>query len=127
MDQRVLDSVRAARRASVGELAESITQALLEAGGELRSVREASEGLSALVRAARSGTPQLIGDAIEPVIVLSIDDLASLLAAVREPTMGEILPLAGAEPYVGDRIVIGQGHRRERLKRRGDTPSGSAG
>jgi hypothetical protein len=122
MDPRIVKQVRATRTAPAEEFVEGLVRAIAEVAGGALNVRKAKDGLGAVLQSARNGVPQIIGTPKDPVVAISVGDLAALLKAVREPTLGDVLAASGLKRYHGQRIVISQGHKREPLKRtRGDT------
>ncbi len=88
------------------------------------TVRKAKDELSAVLRNARNGVPQVIGNLENPddlAVVISVKDLAELVAAARhQETFGEALDAIGFKPYTGGRIIVGQGHKRGHLQRSRD-------
>lgn len=121
MDARVLKQIRNTRTASRKEFVEGLGRTLVEVAGGALTVRKAKDGLSAVLKRAREGAPQVIGSTEDAAVVISVKDLAALLGAAKEQTFGEALRASGFKPYRGGRIVVGQGRNRETLKRRGDT------
>jgi len=119
MDARVLRQVRNTRTASRKDFIEGLSRALVEVAGGILTVRKAKDGLSAVLKRAREGAPQVIGSTEDATVVISVKDLAALLGAAKEPTLAEALRGAGFKPYKGDRIMVGERRNREPLKRRG--------
>ncbi|MFF0950857.1 hypothetical protein ACFYE9_25280 [Rhizobium leguminosarum] len=120
MDPRVLKQIRETRTASKKDFVEGLGRTLVEVAGGALTVRKAKDGLSGVLRRAREGAPQIIGSTEDAAVVISVKDLATLLGAAKEQTLGEALDNVGFTPYRGGRIVIGAGRSRETLKRRGN-------
>lgn len=120
MDARVLKQIRKTRTAPKKEFVEGLGRTLAEAAGGTLTVRKARDTLSSVLRQAREGAPQIIGSAEDAAVVISVKDLAALLGAAKEPTLGDVLKSSGFKPYKGGRIVVGERRNRETLKRRGD-------
>lgn len=120
MDARVLKQIRKSRSVPKKDFVEGLGRTIAEASGGALTVRKAKDGLSAVLKRAREGAPQIIGSTEDAAVVISIKDLATLLGAAKEPTLGEVLKGSGFKPYRGGRIVVGERRNREPLKRRGD-------
>ena len=117
MDSRILERVRNARNASRQDLADGLVQTIVQIGGNPLTVRKARDELSAVLKRARNGIPQVIGNpktTEDITVVISLKDLAELVTAAREgESFGEALDAIGFKPYTGGRIIVGQGHKRE--------------
>jgi prevent-host-death family protein len=120
MDARVLRQIRQTRTASRKDFVEGLGRTLAEVAGGTLTVRKAKDGLSAVLKRAREGAPQVIGSSEDAAVVISVKDLATLLGAAKEPTLADVLKGSGFKPYRGGRIVVGERRTRETLKRRGD-------
>ncbi|WP_327209976.1 hypothetical protein [Rhizobium leguminosarum] len=120
MDARVLKQIRKTRTATKTEFAEGLGRTLAEVAGGALTVRKARDTLSGVLKRAREGAPQIIGNTEDAAVVISVKDLAVLIGAAKEPTLGEVLKGSGFKPYRGGRIVVGERRNREPLKRRGD-------
>lgn len=125
MDARLLEQAQAVCGSNTEVVANGLVQTIVQIGGGPLTVRQAKDGLSAVLRKARNGIPQLVGgpkNGDDMAVVISVRDLAELVAAARkQETLGEALDAIGFKPYSGARIVVGQGRNRERLRHRGDT------
>lgn len=119
MDARMLRQV--ARNASRQDITDGLVETIVQIGGDPLTVRRARDELSAVLRNARNGVPRVIGNhkkADDMAVVISVKDLAELVAAARQQeTFGEALDAIGFNPYSGRRIIVGQGRKRERLQR----------
>jgi hypothetical protein len=120
MDARVLKQIRKSRAGSKEDFIEGLGRTLVEVAGGALTVRKAKDGLSAVLKRAREGAPQIIGSTEDAAVVISVKDLAVLIGAAKEPTLGEVLKGSGFKPYRSGRIVVGERRNREPLKRRGD-------
>ena len=114
MDRGLLKLVREAALRSKQDLESSLMATIIDLGGEPLTVRRARDGLSTVLRDARSGKMQVIGRAPEDMtVVVSLRDLAELVSVASKPpkTFGEALDEMGFRPaVVGRRIIVGQGH-----------------
>ncbi|KQX15236.1 MULTISPECIES: hypothetical protein [Ensifer] len=117
MDARILKQVHQSRNASRQEIADGLVETIVQIGGEPLTVRRARDELSAVLRKARNGIPQLIGGPKtneDMAVVISLKDLAELVtAACQGESLGEALDAIGFKPYPGDRIIVGQGRKSE--------------
>ena len=115
MDARILKQVQETRNASRQEIADGLVETIAQIGGDPLTVRRARDELSALLRKARKGIPQLIGSPKtneDMVAVIALKDLAELVIAARQgESLGEALDAIGFKPYTGDRIIVGQGRK----------------
>ncbi|MBP1871889.1 hypothetical protein J2Z19_001601 [Ensifer adhaerens] len=117
MDARILKQVQNARKATRQDLVDGLVQTIVQIGGDPLTVRKARDELSAVLKKARNGIPQAIGNPKTTegmTVVISLKDLAELVAAAREgESFGEALDAIGFKPYTGGHIIVGQGHKRE--------------
>lgn len=124
MDARILKKMQVARNASRQDITDGLVDTIVQIGGDPLTVRKAKDELSAVLGKARSGLPQVIGNrkkSEDMVVVISLKDLAELVTAARQQeTFGEALDAIGFKPYMGERIIVGQGRKRERLQRSGN-------
>lgn len=121
MDARLLEQVKVARNAITENFAERLVETIAQIGGDPLTVRKARDELSAVLKKALNGIPQLVGGTKkgdEMAVVISVRDLAELVVAARQQeTLGEALDAIGFKPYSGARILVGRGRKRERLQR----------
>lgn len=120
MEASHLRKIRKTMTESKEDLAKNLGHMLVEMAGETLTVRKARDGLSAVLKRAREGSPQIIGNVRDAAVVISVKDLAALLGDAREPTLAEALEGSGFSPYRGGHITIGERRSREPLKRRGE-------
>ncbi|MBP2558139.1 hypothetical protein J2857_000890 [Neorhizobium galegae] len=128
MDPGIIKRVQESSGASQQAIADGLVETIVDASGDPLTVRKARDELSAVLRMARSGVPQIIGNLEKPddlAVVISVKDLAELVTAARhQETFGEALDAVGFKPYTGGRIVVGQRRKRGHLRRSGDAVSG---
>ncbi len=121
MDPRVIKRVQESCNGSRHAITDGLVDAIVQACGAPMTVRKAKDELSAVLRNARNGVPQIIGNLEKPddlAVVISVKDLAELVTAARhQETFGEALDAIGFKPYTGSRIIVSQGNKRERLQR----------
>ncbi|CDZ55227.1 hypothetical protein [Neorhizobium galegae] len=121
MDPGIIKRVQESSSASRQAIADCLVETIVDASGDPLTVRKARDELSAVLRRARSGVPQVIGNLKKPddlAVVISVKDLAELVTAARhQETFGEALDAIGFKPYTGGRIIVSQGNKRERLQR----------
>ncbi len=121
MDPRIIKRVQESCSASRQAIADCLVETIVNASGDPLTVRKARDELSAVLRMARGGVPQVIGNLKKPndlAVVISVKDLAELAAAARhQETFGEALDAIGFKPCTGGRIIVSQGNKRERLQR----------
>jgi hypothetical protein len=125
MDERLVKRIRSALHSGSEDIGTCLIETLTELGGPPLTVRRARDSLSAVLLKARQGAPQLIGRTRDEIaVMLSLNDLIELAREVARPqSFGEALDAAGFEPTTGRRLVVGQGLKRQPLKRfRKDTP-----
>ncbi|WP_457579187.1 hypothetical protein [Ensifer adhaerens] len=117
MDARILKQVQESRNASRQVLADRLVKTIVQIGGDPLTVRRARDELSAVLRKARNGIPQLIGSPTaseDMAVVIALKDLAEFVIAARQgESLGEALDAIGFKPYRGDRIIVGQGRKSE--------------
>lgn len=65
------------------------------------------------------GPPQTIGKLEDLTVVISLNDLAAVIRAAKEPTVAEALEAEGFKPYSGRGIIVGERRNREALSYRG--------
>lgn len=120
MDARIIRYIQAAFGTNRSDTTNRLVEAIVQISGDPLTVQKAKDGLSAVLGRARNGVPQAIGSLANPndiAVVISVRDLAELVtAARRQETLGEALDVVGFKAYSGDRVVVGQGLKRERLQ-----------
>lgn len=117
MDGHVLKQIRAIRSDSQEAFAVDLGRTLAQAAGRALAASEAEDGFRALLRRAREGVPQVVGSEDDAAVVISMKDLATLLATAREATLAQVLREEGFEPRRRGRFVIKQRGDREVLRR----------
>jgi antitoxin (DNA-binding transcriptional repressor) of toxin-antitoxin stability system len=117
MDERLLRKVQSARSENRQGLAKGIGDAIVElSGGKALTVREAKDTLSKLLERVRSGAPQVIGMSKDQAVLISLKDLAEIIAASeRKETLAEALDTVGFKPYRREPITVGQGRKSEKI------------
>jgi hypothetical protein len=101
MDTQTIAIVqRAVLTRSGRQLAEALAETIGK-GHERLTVRYAKDQLSAVLKRARSGEPQLIGEnPDEQTVIISVTDLAALCqASAKTLTFAEALARVGAQPH----------------------------
>ena len=105
MDARLLKQVQVARNVSRQDIADGLVETIIQIGGDPLTVRKAKDELSAVLGKARNGVPQVIGNikkADDMAVVISVKDLAELVAAARQQeTFGE-----ASTPSASSRIPV---------------------
>jgi hypothetical protein len=100
MDTETIARVQKAVLTQSGkELVEALAETIGK-GHERLTVRYAKDQLSAVLKRARSGEPQFIGDdPEEQTVIISVADLAALCqASAKTLTFGEALARVGFQP-----------------------------
>lgn len=113
MDGHVLKQIRAIGSESLEAFAADLIQILAQAAGGALAAPEADDGFRALLRRAQEGVPQVVRSEGNATVVISMKDLAALLATAREPTLAQALKEEGFKPRRLGRSVIKQ--RRDRV------------
>lgn len=116
MDGHVLKQIQAIRSDSQA-LAADLGWTLAQAAGGALTVPEAEDGFRPLLRRVREGVPQVVGSEDDAAVVISMKDLATLLATAREPTLAQVLKEEGFEPRRLGRSLIKERGAREVLRR----------
>lgn len=119
MESKVITEL--AKLATRGEpqLAEKVLDTILASSGEALTVTKARDTLSKVLNRVRGGSVQVVGRNAETMaVVMSVRDLAELVASLRPSSFGSALDEIGFKP-LGRRIKIQTGVDYAELKTSG--------
>lgn len=109
MEKRVITELAKISERGEPQLTAKVLETILASCGGTLSVREARDTLSKVLSRARAGSVQVIGRDIENMaVVMSVRDLAELVASFRPSSFGSALDEIGFRP-LGRRIKIQTG------------------